>query len=759
MHKDTSFNTFLSTELNQAQQQAVTHKTGSILVVAGAGSGKTRVITTRITNLIKNHAVNPQSIIALTFTNKAATEMRERIIKFLGTEESLPFIGTFHSYCVRMLKQHQDKLDAPFFSILDEDDKCKLINSILQKSNLQKQISARQAAYQISYVKNHTVNPSKPALDTLHNPLMHDIFYAYEKEKKISKCLDFDDLLLETVHLFDTHTAFKHEFQKTIQHILVDEYQDTNTVQHALLKHMALANKKFAAESICVVGDEDQSIYSWRGATVSNILNFTKDFPKTTIIKIEQNYRSVQPILDAANHVITHNQERNPKKLWSDKKGKDRIRLLTTLTEYQEAATIVHCIEALHASKKTQEIAILYRTHSQSRALEEALIRQNITYKIIGGMQFYERKEIKDILAYLRLIINPFDRTSFFRVINTPARGLGEKFEELVYETWQQEPFLTFIDVLKKLIDTKEITGNKQKSVEQFLFVINGLDAMSTPYQATQQIIERSRYLAYLKDAHEPEDARARIENMQELIKAMQHFETENITTITQFIEEVTLMQEKQHEQDTTQQPVLMMTLHAAKGLEFDTVIIAGLEEGLLPSARSLTDSLAVEEERRLFYVGITRAKERLLITHAKYRYSYGQMVDQVASRFVSELPQSGIKHDDCTYWKNYQTQTYFGDWLGTPPIKNEFQSFAMPASVRETTKKKSCVSQPKTAVSPTKKGSQLPTAIRKNKIVTHKKYGVGVIEHTETRGEKTYVTVKFKSGSKKILATFLENV
>jgi len=744
----TPFDTFFNTALNPAQQQAVAHLNGPILVVAGAGSGKTRVITARITNFIKNHNVSPESILALTFTNKAATEMRGRIARFLDNTQILPFIGTFHSYCVRLLKQHQDKLDTPFFSILDEDDQRKLISDIIKRNNLTKQLNARQVAYQISYLKNHTTDPVKPAVEVLSNPLMHDIFYAYEQEKKASKCLDFDDLLLKTVGLFQNNRTFKQQFQQQIRHILVDEYQDTNTVQHQLLKHMALTNKKLAIDSMCVVGDEDQSIYSWRGATVSNILNFKKDFPHTTVVKIEQNYRSVQPILDAANHVITHNHNRNPKKLWSEKKGKDRIRVLTCLTEYQEAATIAQLLETIRTTKQHAACAILYRTHAQSRALEEALIRQNMPYKIIGGMQFYERKEIKDILAYLRLVINPFDRAAFFRIINIPARGLGKKFEEQAYELWQQEPFLTFADLIKKLIDSNVVRGTKQKALEQMLYILASLEPTSIPHKAAQQVIERSAYLGYLKDAYDPEDARARIENIQELIEAMQHFASQDINTISQFIEEVTLMQEKQHEQGQAQNPVLMMTLHAAKGLEFDMVIIAGLEEGLLPSARSLMDSQAIEEERRLFYVGITRAKERLLITHAKYRYSYGQMVDQVTSRFIPELPQHVTIQDDCAYWKNFQTQTYFTDWLGIQ-VKNTFQTFSMPQNIH------------KQMIKPSKETNRQTTqsTYKKNAVVKHAKYGIGIVQGTEKKSDKIYVKVKFKSGEKKIVSSFLQKV
>lgn len=448
------------------------------MVVAGAGSGKTRVITARITHLITNHGINPSAIVALTFTNKAAQEMKERIQHFLGHEtKELPFIGTFHSYCLLLIKKNQHLLDSPFFSVMDEDDRTKLISSILKRNNLQKQITPKSLGYQISHIKNHIIDPDTPAFYR-DNRMIVDVYHTYEKEKKLSKCFDFDDLLLEGLRLFEknnTHnkyinTSFKQEFHETVKHILVDEYQDTNIVQHTLLKQMTKDGDKIVADSICVVGDEDQSIYSWRGATVANIMNFKKDFPNTTVITIEQNYRSVQPILSIANQVITHNMERNPKKLWSKKTGNNRVRALSCLSEYQEAQAIAQLLKIIMQQKKQTSVAILYRTHFQSRAIEETLIKQNIPYKIIGGINFYERKEIKDILAYLRLVVNPFDRTSLFRIINTPTRGLGPAVEELIHGHWKDQPFLSFKNILTNLIEQKNIVGKKLLLYNNFYF-------------------------------------------------------------------------------------------------------------------------------------------------------------------------------------------------------------------------------------------------------------------------------------------------
>jgi DNA helicase-2/ATP-dependent DNA helicase PcrA len=661
-----SFNEFLTNNLNEEQQQAVLQKSGAILVSAGAGSGKTRVITARITNLIVNEHALPQSIVALTFTNKAAKEMQERVHTFLDNTQGSPWIGTFHSYCLQLLKAHPELLETPFFSILDEDDQQKLLKSILKQQGLVKEISPKDLSWQISRIKNYALDTETVGQLYQMNPLLHQLYNAYEQEKRASRCLDFDDLLLDTLTLFSRNPEFKKEHQEKINHILVDEYQDTNVVQHELLKHMAKKNaKELGVESICIVGDEDQSIYSWRGATVTNILNIQKDFPKTVTVKIEQNYRSAQPILEAANAVIINNKQRNPKKLWSAKKGSDRIRALACLSEYQEADAIANAIKVAKSIKKNTTIALLYRTHFQSRALEEALLKHSIAYTIIGGVQFYERAEIKDLLAYLRLLVNPFDHASFFRIINTPQRGLGEKSEELFFSLWHTEPFLTFIDLIKKVIEQNLLPHAKLEALEQFLTIFEGLSATDNPSQALEKILLRTGYLGYLKTAYEAENAQERNENIKELLNAMAHFELNGINTIDKLLDEVALMQENIHKKKDDPTTVKLMTYHAAKGLEFDFVALVGLEDGLMPSLRAEYASDKLEEERRLFYVGITRAKERLLLSYARYRYGYRNMTDQVASRFLEEIPKNLIPMEDCSYWRQPQMVSYFAQWFG----------------------------------------------------------------------------------------------
>lgn len=745
-----SFNNFLEKNLNPSQHQAVHHETGAILVIAGAGSGKTRVITARITHLILNKNVPPSSIVALTFTNKAATEMKERIASFLGHHNELPFVGTFHSYCVQLLKKYQEYLPHPFLSILDSDDKQKMIQGILQRNNLQKQFTAKNISHMISQMKNHIDEKSQPATEYLSHPMLTDVFNAYEAEKKASQCLDFDDLLLQALDLFKKNSFIKHKFQEKVRHILIDEYQDTNVVQHELLKAMALDEKMLAIDSVCAVGDEDQSIYSWRGATVTNMANFKTVFPNTTIVTIDQNYRSVQEILTLANRTIENNTCRTPKNLWSEKQGKKRTHKLLCLTEYQEARAIAQLLLAAKSKYGLQNVGILYRTHTQSRAIEEALLKESIPYRIIGGIQFYERKEIKDLLAYLKIIVNPFDRTSFFRIINVPARGLGDKFEEAFYTQWADEPFATWQDIMKQLVQTGTLGKTKTATLEKFVSIIHSLEPTTATSKALEHIILQTEYISYIKNSDEPQEAQARLDNIKELLDAVNHFQANGTTSITDFLDEVALMQDKMSKQNRDSQAVSLMTLHAAKGLEFDLVILPGIEEGIIPTTRSLNSNDAIEEERRLFYVGITRAREHLLITTTKHRYSYGQMVDQFPSPFLREIPADLIPFEDCSYWNVTQIQQFFAAWLGTSSVNIKMSSQVYVPNYT-----------PRPRVAPeTIEVHTSSTKWKKNQPVKHTKYGIGTIQEIEekTSGE-THITVKFKNSVKKIIAQFLQRL
>lgn len=729
-----NFQHFIANELNPEQQEVVIPKNGVLLVCAGAGSGKTRVITARMTHLIKVHSINPREIVALTFTNKAAREMKERMVKFLGEDALLPYVGTFHSYCLRILKSNSNLLSIGNFSLMDDSDQEKIIRALLTRFDLTKKITPKKVLSFISRIKNEASNAQERMAFYEQDMLMRDLYLAYEHEKAQSHCLDFDDLLLKTVELFDQYPHFKELFQNNVRHLLVDEYQDTNKVQHALLKKMALNGKnEFTIDSLCVVGDEDQSIYSWRGATVSNIINFSHDFPETHYITIEQNYRSVQPILQAANEVISHNMIRNPKRLWSAREATDRIRILSCSSGYQEAEVLSLFLQKMQSQSNLNKCAILYRSHFQSRAIEEALLRHKIPYKIIGGVQFYDRLEIKDLLSYLKLIVNPFDRLAFGRVINTPTRGLGDKFEQLFYENWSQQPLLDFKAIAEILLSTNQLTRSKQEALKEFLTIFDDLIGTKRPTEIINTIINKSRYYNYLKDSFEEEEANVKKENVKEFVDSIAYFEQNNKeVTLDIFLEEVALLQEALHASQEEQDQVKLMTLHAAKGLEFDTVILSGLEENIIPSAHSTYNPESLEEERRLLYVGITRARERLIISHTRYRFTYGQMTDQRASRFIEELPAHLIVKADTAHWNQAQIQHYFTDWLLNKPTVVEKIIYEAPKSVQT-------------------------THWKQGQILMHATFGQGVIERIEKKAdEKYYLTIRFKSGIKKLDSSFL---
>ena len=763
-----NFNDFLKKDLNGPQREAVEKNKGAILVVAGAGSGKTRVITARMANLILNKQADPQSILALTFTNKAAGEMKERLTSFLGATTSLPFVGTFHAYALLLLRTNPNLLPFTDFTIIDEDDQKKILKKILKKSGLEKQISPSKLSHQISKVKNRIKSDED---DEYQKPFFKELFLAYETEKAAAHCFDFDDLLLTILKIFEKNKDFKKKFQSRIKHILVDEYQDTNSVQHELLKNMGLNEKnKFVLDSLCAVGDQDQSIYSWRGAVVANMISFQKDFSPVETIKIEQNYRSVQPILKAANEVIKNNQNRHPKKLWSDKKARNRILSVSCKSGYQEADTVSAYLKSLPKKSKLKDVAILYRTHFQSRSIEESLIRSSIPYLIVGGIRFYERKEIKDLLAYLRLIVNPFDRTSLFRVINCPQRGLGAKFEELLYTEWNNNPLLDFKQILKFLLDEKKfkIKGTKADSIKLFLKIFKGLDKKEKASVLISEIIDKTMYLSYLRKAYDQRDADTKIENIQELVQSIENFEKRRKkATLETFLHEIALLQEKIEGNKNQTDFVQMMTLHAAKGLEFDTIIIAGLEENLLPSSRSMNSNEALEEERRLFYVGMTRARERLVLTRAAYRNTYGQIADQVVSRFLTEVPNNLIHHIDLTNVHSSKIKTLLSAWLGTA-IESTVTVFGAKAQISAKAFKKEFAVPPKflkksikTKTNSKKSKSGISTGVwKRNQPVLHKTFGMGVVKKIERVAEdKYYLTIFFKSGEKRISSRFVKQV
>jgi DNA helicase II / ATP-dependent DNA helicase PcrA len=768
------FDDFIKTQLNDIQSKAVVKKDGALLVVAGAGSGKTRVITSRMINLIVNEKVPPQEIIALTFTNKAAGEMKKRLLDFIGTHQRLPFVGTFHSYCLLLLRSNQRLLDFPNFSIMDSDDQFSLIKKIMKANGLEKFATASQICYQISNLKNSMCDGESSCEALVKNSQLQEIYSAYEVSKTAAHNMDFDDLILNVLKLFSKNPEFKESFQRKVRHVLIDEYQDTSLVQHQLLKCMALdSDKNFVLDSLCAVGDEDQSIYSWRGATVTNMLKFKKEFAPVKIIKIEQNYRSVQPILDAANNLIENNKLRNPKKLWSSKKAKNRILIASCRSGDQEAGTIATFLKSVSSNKKLSDIAILYRTHFQSRAIEEALLSYSIPYKIVGGIRFYERKEIKDLLAHMRLVLNPFDKISLLRVINCPARGLGPKFESQLIVEWQKNPFFDFKQILEKMCqdDDLALPPNKKKSVGEFLNVFKGITSDMQASDLVDKFIDRVGYLDYLNDNFDPRDADSKRENVQEFLRSIDAFEknfnpssriippddpfyvSSQKPTLENFIYEVTLMQEKV-DAAAGVDGVQMMTLHAAKGLEFNSVIIAGLEEDLLPSYKSLNTPEELEEERRLFYVGITRAQEFLLLLKADYRNSFGQIVDHVESRFLDEVGDELYKSIDIEHMSMLELERFFNNWLGYDCDQEKVITFDSAFS-RKIGATSYHVKARKESILP---AQSLSCEWKKGQSVKHKKFGLGVITNIEAAQDNLFhITVIFGKTKKKILSNYLE--
>jgi DNA helicase-2/ATP-dependent DNA helicase PcrA len=731
------YRTSMLDSLNPQQRKIVEQTSGILLVCAGAGSGKTKTITARIAHVI-NEGADPRSIAAVTFTNKAAQEMRKRI-KAALPHTSLPFIGTFHAYCLQLLRRHHEYLKTPHFSIIDESDQRKLVQKILKQAGLEKYYKPRSITSLISDIKNRSLTQDITSM-AYGDQRIQNVIRTYEQEKQASHCFDFDDLLRETVILFQKNKNLLEQHQAHIRHMLVDEYQDTNYVQHALLKTLARSGETCILDSLCVVGDEDQTIYSWRGATIDNILYFKQDFPGTQLHTIEQNYRSADTILEVANGLIAQNENRNPKKLWSAKQGSDRVRSITCMSSYQESELIGHAIKACNAKQNDHSTGILYRSHYQSRSIEESLMRHNIPYTIIGGIEFYQRQEIKDILAYLKLVVNPYDRVSFMRCCNTPSRGLGDKFQEAFLARWDREPLLTCIDVAEQLIEEQVITGKKAQTLKSFVHIFQTVTPQEPIDRAIDTIIEKTQYLSYLQNSFDEKDAQDKSDNVKELLQAAGNIEMS--ADIATFLHDVALVQKKASQNEETDQHVYLMTLHASKGLEFDFVMLTGLEDGIFPSARSTSQQESIEEERRLLYVGITRAKDYVLITNSKYRFTYGQMNEQRPSRFLHDLPAHLVKSEDASFWQRPQFTSYFSQWLGAHSAQMHHNATSKPTHKHETDK-----------------SNTSSKTWKKHQPVKHSSYGVGIIEDVEQKAHTTYLTIRFSSTTKKLSQHFVEPV
>jgi DNA helicase-2/ATP-dependent DNA helicase PcrA len=625
--------------LNPDQLDAVVHVDGPLLVVAGAGSGKTRVLTHRIAHLI-HEGVHPSRILAITFTNKAATEMRERVHELVGPVVKTMWVSTFHSACVRILRAHGDVLGYPRqFSIYDSADSNRLVSYVIRDLGLDpKRFTPRGVQGVISLKKNELVGPEEMAAQAanIFDRKHAEVYAEYQARLRTAGAMDFDDLLVNVVTLLRDHGEVLEHYRERFSHILVDEYQDTNQAQNEIVLMLAGGHR-----AVTVVGDSDQGVYGWRGADLRNILEFEEAFPDVTTVVLDQNYRSTQTILDAANAVIDNNTERKPKALWTDLGRGDRIVRYHAEDEGDEATFIATTAREAHEIHGTdwRDMAVLYRTNAQSRVLEEAFMRVGVPYKVVGGTRFYDRREVKDAMAYLRTVVNPADEVSLKRILNTPKRGIGDASVDKL-DAFARAEGVAFVEALRRC-EEAGVSGPALRGIGQFVELLDGLDATAAdpsygPGDVLQLALEGSGYLAEL-EAEDTVEAHTRIENLGELVGSAREF-----TVIDEFMEQVALVADTDQLDDDDQ--VVLMTLHSAKGLEYSTVFLAGVEEGVFPHVRALTEPDQMEEERRLAYVGITRAMHRLYMSHAWSRQWFGSTQYNPPSRFFDEIPSELVE-------------------------------------------------------------------------------------------------------------------
>ncbi|HEU4349633.1 MAG TPA: DNA helicase PcrA, partial [Actinoplanes sp.] len=665
--------------LNGPQREAVVHAGAPLLIVAGAGSGKTRVLTHRIAYLLAERHVHPGEIIAITFTNKAAGEMKERVAALVGPRARLMWVSTFHSACVRILRaEHEHAGLKSTFSIYDADDSRRLMQLVARELDLDpKRYPARGLAAQVSNLKNELVGPEEFA-DRAKGPnerALAEAYTMYQRRLKEAHALDFDDIIMATVHLFQSHPQVAEAYRRRFRHVLVDEYQDTNHAQYMLVKVLVGASGgELPPAELCVVGDADQSIYAFRGATIRNILEFERDYPDARTVLLEQNYRSTQTILSAANAVIDRNSSRKPKRLWSDQGAGEQIVGYVADTEHAEADWVAREIDRLtdRAGVRPGDVAVFYRTNNQSRVFEEVFIRVGLPYKVVGGVRFYERKEVRDALAYLRAVVNDDDTVSIRRILNTPRRGIGDRAEAGV-EALSTRDRISFGQALRRARDAPGISTRAVNSIADFVAMLDDLREMSRtspPEEVLEAALQRSGMLAELEESIDPQD-QGRVENLQELVSVAREY-TERIeaqaagegppgATLEGFLEQVALVADADQvpsDDPEHQGVVTLMTLHTAKGLEFPVVFLTGLEDGVFPHMRALSDNTELEEERRLAYVGITRARQRLYLSRAVTRSAWGQPQYNPPSRFTDELP------DDLIRWE--RTGGSYTSWSGT---------------------------------------------------------------------------------------------
>ncbi|HJP94241.1 MAG TPA: UvrD-helicase domain-containing protein [Pyrinomonadaceae bacterium] len=759
---------FLS-QLNEQQREAVLATDGPLLILAGAGSGKTRVIAHRIAYLIAEKNVPSWNILAVTFTNKAADEMRQRVQRLLRTQEraSLPLVSTFHSLCVRILRQDIEKLNDKYtrrFTIYDQDDSLRLIKQCIKELGFdEKYLGPRATQASISSAKNRGEDPAAFAAQAEYvderRAAMAKIFQMYEDRLHSNNALDFDDLLIKTVRLLRDVPEVREKYNNKFRYILVDEYQDTNSLQFALIR---LTTEK--SQNICVVGDEDQSIYKWRGADISNILNFEKHFPSTRIIRLEQNYRSTQTILDVAGAVVSHNLERKGKKLWTSNPRGGRVGYYQAFDAEAEARWVASKILEHRRDEFDIRAAVLYRTNSQSRVFEEAMRRAGLQYNIIGGFSFYERMEVRDIIAYLKLALNPNDSIALQRVINSPPRGIGKQTIDEI-ERRARDSELSWWETLGQIVEQPENLGSRAISaLKNFRKIVTHLaslsesstDSTSPVSDIVRAAIIETGYDTALR-SERTDEAEGRLENLQELVNAAVDYDEQGIDGLREFIDHSALVSDQDdYKRDA---PVTLMTAHSAKGLEFPLVFIVGLEDGLFPHSRSATDRSELEEERRLAYVAMTRAERYLYVTHAMKRRVYGEELASEPSPFLNEMPidmledlslgkswlsfargSSAIDYEHGEYKK--EKKKYAGKTYDSVDSIAEF--------FKQRNRQMGQTPEPKAPI------QQSSVQFAPGSYVRHSKYGRGLVLRREGAGESTKLTVSFPGyGQKKLVEKY----
>lgn len=733
----------LTDGLNPQQQEAVQHAGSPLLVVAGAGSGKTRVLTRRIAYLLAERNVAPYEVLAITFTNKAAGEMKERVAELVGDRARSMWVSTFHSACVRILRKEAQLLGySNSFTIYDQSDSLRLITLVIRDMNLDsKKYAPRAVQSLISSAKNELqgpadyLNQSKNQFDQI----VADVYAIYQKRLTSANSMDFDDLIAKTVEVLQRHPEARAKYRSRFRHILVDEYQDTNHAQYILIKELVGdVRDGFPIAELCVVGDADQSIYAFRGANIRNILQFEADYPQARTILLEQNYRSTQNILSAANSVIANNENRKEKNLWSESGAGSTLIGHVAESEHDEAEFVVSEISRLRDLGKSNpgDTAIFYRTNAQSRVFEEVFLRSGIPYKVVGGVRFYERREVKDFLAYLRVLVNPEDEVSLRRIINTPKRGIGDRALDLI-DLHANARGLTFWQSLCEVESNQEIAARSASSIIEFVKLIQSLqtlvEAKTRPSVIAQAVLEQSGLLAELSDSSDPQDE-VRVENLEELVAVATEYEEGEVDegeeiSLVGFLEDVSLVADADQipEGEDHGGVVTMMTLHTAKGLEFPTVFLTGMEEGIFPHSRTLGDPEELQEERRLAYVGLTRARENLFITRAEYRSSWGAPNYNAPSRFLSEIPDSVIE------WNEVQEKASTISSSNRSSIRRNFA-----------------------APKPTGKSSSNTMQLEIGERVSHDTFGLGTVVAVTGAGDRAEATINFGSfGEKRLLLRY----